>query len=331
MMHAADHGAQGHPHGTAMDAPAIDHAAMGHAGHDMHAADTSPPQSPAAMDHAAMDHSDMQHAGMGEAAMDHAAHAHAGAHGNVSTAAEAPSSAQASPASPLPPPTAADIAAAFPPLQPHAMHAPAINHYVLLDRLEHHDDRDGSGQAWEARAWIGGDIDRLWLRSEGEHQAGSDTAGFVEAFYGHAISPWWDLLIGGRQDVGDAARGRAALGIQGLAPYKFETEATLYLGRGGATALRLEGEYDLLLTNRLILQPRVEADIAVTNDRRRGIDSGLEQVEFGLRLRYEINRRFAPYVGWVHQRAYGDSARRAAAQGDGQRDQQWLVGLRLWF
>lgn len=277
-----------------------------------------------------MDHASMQH-GQQHGAMDHSDMGHA-PHAEAVTQTPASRGTGALPHTPIPEPTAEEIAAAFAPLQNHAMHAPGINHYVLLDRLEAFDTTRGSGQDWEARAWIGGDIDRLWLRSEGERQDGRTQAASVEAFYGHAISPWWDLLVGARQDIGAGEqRSWAAFGVQGLAPYKFETEATLYVGSGSRAALRLEGEYEVLLTNRLILQPRVEADIALTDDERRGVGSGLEQVEVGLRLRYEITRRFAPYIGWVHRRSFGDTARRAAIDDEPARDSRFVAGLRIWF
>ncbi|WP_456362892.1 copper resistance protein B [Xanthomonas arboricola] len=299
--------------------PQLDHARQSQADSDH-----------AATKHASMDHASMQH-GQQHGAMDHSDMEHA-PHAEAVTQTPASPGTGALPRTPIPEPTAEEIAAAFTPLQHHAMHAPGINHYVLLDRLEAFDTTRGSGQDWEARAWIGGDIDRLWLRSEGERQDGRTQAASVEAFYGHAISPWWDLLVGARQDIGAGEhRNWAAFGVQGLAPYKFETEATLYVGSGSRAALRLEGEYEVLLTNRLILQPRVEADIALTDDDRRGVGSGLEQVEVGLRLRYEITRRFAPYVGWVHSRSFGDTARRAAIDDEPARDSRFVAGLRIWF
>ncbi|WP_425523964.1 copper resistance protein B [Xanthomonas arboricola] len=317
-------------------------ASMHHAGmhHAAHQASANPQldnaqQSQAdsdhdAMEHASMDHASMQH-GQQHGAMDHSDMEHA-PHAEAVTQTPASPPTGALPRTPIPEPTAEEIAAAFAPLQHHAMHAPGINHYVLLDRLEAFDTTRGSGQDWEARAWIGGDIDRLWLRSEGERQDGRTQAASVEAFYGHAISPWWDLLVGARQDIGAGEqRSWAAFGVQGLAPYKFETEATLYVGSGSRAALRLEGEYEVLLTNRLILQPRVEADIALTDDDRRGVGSGLEQVEVGLRLRYEITRRFAPYIGWVHSRSFGDTARRAVIDDEPARDSRFVAGLRIWF
>nr|WP_155758545.1 copper resistance protein B [Xanthomonas arboricola] len=322
---------------TSMHHVGMQHADVQHATHQTsanpqldHTRQSQADSDHAAMEHASMDHASMQH-GQQHGAMDHSDMEHA-PHAGAVTQTPASPTAGALPHTPIPDPTAEEIAAAFAPLQHHAMHAPGINHYVLLDRLEAFDTTRGSGQDWEARAWIGGDIDRLWLRSEGERQDGRTQAASVEAFYGHAISPWWDLLVGARQDIGAGAhRSWAAFGVQGLAPYKFETEATLYVGSGSRAALRLEGEYEVLLTNRLILQPRVEADIALTDDDRRGVGSGLEQVEVGLRLRYEITRRFAPYIGWVHSRSFGDTARRAAIDDEPARDSRFVAGLRIWF
>ncbi|WAW87761.1 copper resistance protein B [Xanthomonas citri pv. malvacearum] len=291
-----------------------------------------------AMDHESMKQGSMDDAAMHHQAMDHASMDHSKMHHTQPThAAQAPASLTETrtnplPRAPIPPTTADDIAAAFAPLRTHTMHSAGINHYVLLDRLEASNTNRGSGQAWESRAWIGGDVDRLWLRSEGERHDGRTESASLEAFYGHAISPWWDVLVGARQDIGAGEhRSWAAFGVQGLAPYKFETEATLYVGTGSRAALRLEGEYEVLLTNRLILQPRVEADIALTDDNRRGIGSGLEQVELGLRLRYAITRRFAPYIGWVHSRSFGDSAQRAAMDDIPARDSRFVAGVRVWF
>ncbi|MEA9770370.1 copper resistance protein B [Xanthomonas campestris pv. raphani] len=338
------HGAGGvQPHATpATQTQTMDNAGrQHHAMHDMphadpadsafptqehaHSADGTPPHATPAtqtMDHAGMQHHDMHdmlHA-------DPASTAQQAAHQHTAPAVTT------SPREPIPAPTADDIAAAFAPLRSHAMHGAGINHYVLLDRLEASDNHTGSGQDWEARAWLGGDIDRLWLRSEGERRRGQTHDASLEAFYGHAISPWWDVLLGARQDLAPGQRQSwAAIGVQGLAPYKFETEATLYLGSGGRAAFRLEAEYDVLLTNRLILQPRVEADVALTDDDRRGIGSGLEEVEAGLRLRYEITRKFAPYIGWVHSRRFGDSAQRADEDDTPARESRFVAGVRVWF
>ncbi|CAD0306519.1 copper resistance protein B [Xanthomonas hortorum pv. taraxaci] len=324
------------------------HAGMQHADvkHAAHQASTNPQPGHSQQPQADMDHASVGHASVGHASMQHAPMQHGPAqhgpmdhtnmqhaqHTEAATQTPASPTTSALPREPIPEPTYEEIAAAFAPLQHHAMHTAGINHYVLLDRLEASNTNRGSGQDWEARAWIGGDIDRLWLRSEGERHEGRTQDASLEAFYGHAISPWWDVLVGARQDIGaDAHRSWAAFGVQGLAPYKFETEATLYIGSGGRAALRLEGEYEVLLTNRLILQPRVEVSIALTDDDRRNIDNGVEQAEFSLRLRYEITRRFAPYIGWVHSRSFGDTARRTAIEDEPARDSRFVAGVRIWF
>ncbi|GGD53027.1 hypothetical protein GCM10007235_26550 [Pseudoxanthomonas indica] len=211
-------------------------------------------------------------------------------------------------------------------------HAPSINSFVLIDRLEGW-RRDGQeGQAWEAQAWVGSDLNRLWLRTEGERTAGHTEAAQMELLYGRSVSPWWDVVAGIRHDTRpEQARSWAALGVQGLAPYKFEMAATAYLAEDGQVAATVEAEYELLLTNRLILQPRVEARLNACERVEFGEGSGLTSVEAGLRLRYEVTRRFAPYVGISHGRRFGDSARWAEAAGEHARDTHFLVGLRLWF
>jgi copper resistance protein B len=254
---------------------------------------------------------------------------------SAATCSVASAPASALPREPIPALTEADRAAAFPVLRTHAMpHAPSRTGYLLFDRLEGWDNHHGGGQAWEASAWYGGDIDRLWLRSEGARSGGRTEAADLEALYGHAVSPWWDLLVGVKQDLapGDA-RTSAAFGVQGMAPYKFEVAATLYVGEGGSASARLQGEYDVLLSNRWILQPRLEADVAFADDRARGIGSGLSTLEAGLRLRlrYEISRRFAPYLGVVHERAFGATADYRRDAGEAARETRVVAGVRVWF
>lgn len=327
-MQHSDDAAAVHAHAAA---PATDAASAVELAHQaqthVHGAGGAQPHATPATQTQTMDNAGRQHHAMHDMPhADPASTAQQAAHQHTAPAATT------SPREPIPAPTADDIAAAFAPLRSHAMHGAGINHYVLLDRLEASDNHTGSGQDWEARAWLGGDIDRLWLRSEGERRRGQTHDASLEAFYGHAISPWWDVLLGARQDLAPGQRQSwAAIGVQGLAPYKFETEATLYLGSGGRAAFRLEAEYDVLLTNRLILQPRIEADVALTDDDRRGIGSGLEEVEAGLRLRYEITRKFAPYIGWVHSRRFGDSAPRGDGDDTPARESRFVAGVRVWF
>jgi len=212
------------------------------------------------------------------------------------------------------------------------MHDEAILGMLMLDRLEFWDGREAQGQAWEGSAWYGGDTDRLYLASEGERADGHVEDADLEVMWNHATTPFWDTQLGLRQDFGDGPdRTWSAFGVQGLAPYWFEIRATAYLGEDWRTAARFSAEYELRLTQRLILQPEVELDAYGKSDRERGIGSGLSSGELGLRLRYEIRRTFAPYVGVVWERAFGQTADYAREAGHSPYDQRWVAGLRIWF
>lgn len=299
--------------------------AQSHDDHDPHRHET-PPKAPASTatqrtgaDHSTMDHSDMDHSAMNHSKMDHAAMGHA-------------RSDASQPKTPIPPITDADRAAANRPLH-HAMsHGSGIHQFYRFDRLEAWDADHGTGLHWEAEAWIGTDTDRLWLRSEGERESGRTHGADLELLYGRSVSAWWDVVAGVRHDFkpGDS-RTFAAVGVMGLAPQKFEVEATLYAGEGGQTAFVLEAERELLLTNRLILQPVVEAEFHGRTERARGIGSGLGGIEAGLRLRYEVTRRFAPYVGIAHERAFGTTADLRREAGEGVDETRVVVGVRVWF
>ncbi len=236
------------------------------------------------------------------------------------------------PRTPIPPLTDADRAAAVPPPGDHPVHDNTLQSYVLFDRLEGWAADSGTGLAWEGQAWFGTDLNRMWLRSEGERVDGRLESADLEVLYGHSFSPWWDVVTGVRHDFQPGgSQDFAAIGLMGLAPYKFEIAATAYVGQGGQTAARLEAEYETLFTNRLILQERVEANFHGKDDPNRGIGSGLSTFEAGLRLRYEFTRRFAPYIGIVHERAFGDTADLRRAELDSIKDTRIVAGLRLWF
>ena len=232
---------------------------------------------------------------------------------------------------PIPALTDADRAAVYNAPGGHQVHDSGVNSMLLINQLEWQGG-DGNAQSWDIKGWVGGDIDRLWLRSEGERSAGRTESAEAQALWGHAISPWWDVVGGVRQDFkpGDSQTW-AALGVQGMALYNFEAEATLFVGESGNTAARLEGDYDILLTNRLILQPTAELNFYAQNDPQRGMGSGLSESELGLRLRYEIRREFAPYVGVSWNRAYGQTAQYARDEDEDINQLRWVVGLRLWF
>lgn len=236
---------------------------------------------------------------------------------------------------PFPAPTAAERAAAFPPgLEGMDMRAHMDDNPLVAvfrgDRLEY-GKHDTVG--WDLRAGIGRNFDKLWLRSEGERRGGGLEHASTELFWSHATGPWWDRTIGLRHDSNPAGRDRdwAAIGVQGLAPYKFEVEATGYVGASGRLAARLEGEYEVLLTNRLILQPKLEANFYSRDDGENHIGKGLSDASFGLRLRYEFSRRFAPYVGHVWTRRFGGTADAVEASGGDAGEHGWVAGLRFWF
>ncbi|WP_047336726.1 copper resistance protein B [Pseudomonas protegens] len=212
------------------------------------------------------------------------------------------------------------------------IHGPSLNTFLLVDQLEWQDADPGGSVAWEVEGWVGGDRDRLWLRSEGERTRGVTEHAELQALWGHALGPWWDLVGGLRQDFKPGTpQTWAALGLQGMALYNFESQVTAYLGEGGQAALRLKGDYDLLLTQRLILQPSAEVNLYTRNDRQRGLGAGLADSEIGLRLRYEIRREFAPYIGVTWNRSYGRSADYARNEGELDNDPRLVLGLRLWF
>lgn len=236
------------------------------------------------------------------------------------------------PVTPIPPITEADRAAAFPDVAGHAVHDDAVNYLVLFNQLEWQNADESNALSWDAKAWIGGDLNRLWLRAEGEREGGRTGESEAHVLYGRSVARWWDVVAGIRQDFRPGpSQSWAAIGVQGLAPYKFEVEATAYLGESGQTAARLEAEYELLLTNRLILQPLVELNFHGEDDPRRGVGSGLSTAEAGLRLRYEVRREFAPYVGITWSRAYGKTADFAELDGEDVDDTRLVAGLRIWF
>ena len=310
--HHSAHGA--HAPGAQGNACSPEHAAMGHC---------TPAGSTAASRH---DHPSA-----------HGAHAPA-AQGNACSPEHAARGHCASaspelPREPVPGVTPADRAAAFPVLA-HGDHAHGPAHYAMVkfDRFEAWDGRGTRGQAWEGSASVGGDIHRLWLRSSGERSAGTTTRASAELQVSRAAARWWDLVAGVRHDFRPAAsRTRAVIGVQGIAPYQFEVSALAYFGDGGGMTAKLEAEYDMRFSNRLVLQPLLELELHSQDDPARGTGSGLSKAEAGLRLRYEFSRRFAPYVGLVHERSFGATARSHEADGEAARDTRVVAGVRFWF
>jgi len=213
-----------------------------------------------------------------------------------------------------------------------SMHDNRLYTHLLFDELE---GRLGSTDSfrWDGEGWIGTDTNRLWIKSEGFATHGGVEDGVQELFYDRPISPFFDVQGGVRYDLDSLpGRGWAALGVQGLAPYLFELSATLYARDAGHLAARLQASYDELLTQRLILQPLVEINAYTRPDRVRDVGSGLSDIDAGLRLRYEINRKFAPYLGVTYQRSYGPRSRSAGVAPSGSVDTWRLaIGMRTWL
>lgn len=204
---------------------------------------------------------------------------------------------------------------------------------VMLNLAEYQFRQGRDGFEWSGQAWYGGDIDRVFLKSEGDATFGrSVERAEVQALYSHAIGPYFNLQGGVRYDFKpNPSRVYATVGMEGLAPGFFELEGALFLSNKGELLARAEGYYDQRITQRLILQPRAELNFAAQSSRATGIGSGLSDAEFGIRLRYDIRREFAPYVGVQYRRAFGDTAKFLRAGGEDTGGWELLTGVRTWF
>jgi copper resistance protein B len=202
---------------------------------------------------------------------------------------------------------------------------------VLLDKLEWRNGERENSRVWDLQAFYGTDYHKLWLKSEGTRVHGEES-GRVEALWDRVISSWWSVQTGVRYDFSEGpSRTWAAFGVQGLAPYFFELDAALYVAEHGRTALRVAAEYDALITQRLILQPSMQLAAYGKSDPENGIGSGVSDMEVGLRLRYEIRREIAPYVGVQWERLFGGSAELARSAGVDADELSVVVGVRAWF
>lgn len=329
----------------ATPASAQDHA--GHQGHeqhapagdqDVHAGHEMPPTEPA--DHSGhdmsqtaepVDHSTMDYSQLDYGEMDHSTMGHAPAEPNPPIVPPPPGAFSG-------PQYAADAA-----FDPAAMqrardtlrreHGGMAMGVVMIDRLEARFRNGRDGYSFEADAWFGGDIDRLWLKADGEGAfGGSIDSVELQALWSHAIGPWFNLQAGARQDLRSGPeRTHAVVAINGLAPYFFEVEGALFLSTKGELTAHAEAEYDQRLTQRLILQPAVGLKLSAQSILELGLGSGLTSAEAGLRLRYEIEREFAPYVGVQYEHSFGETARLRQAAGDDDRGWSFLLGVRAWF
>lgn len=204
---------------------------------------------------------------------------------------------------------------------------------VLLDRFEAASARPGRSNSWEGQAWFGNSYNKLVIKSEGEVSKGKLHEARNELLWSRSFATYFDTQLGVRNDSGDgrSARNWLAFGVQGLAPYWFEVEATGYVSSSGRVAARFAAEYELLLTQRLILQPRVEANLYSKDDRSIGTGSGLANATTGLRLRYEFSRQFAPYIGIERFSTFGRTADLVRASAGRVNETRVVAGVRMWF
>ena len=206
--------------------------------------------------------------------------------------------------------------------------------HVLLDQFEDRTTGSNNELRWDGEAWIGTDMNRLWLKSEGFSTNSAVSDGDHEALYDRPIPHmrYFDAQAGVRADLDSGPhRAWAALGIEGLAPDFFRFAPTLYIRDGGRVAARVSGSYDLFLSQRWVLQPEAEVNFYSEDDQARNVGSGLSDLDTGVRLRYEISRKVAPYVGFAYNRKYGNSARYARKAGETASDPRFVFGLRLWY
>lgn len=213
----------------------------------------------------------------------------------------------------------------------HENHDPLLTH-IMIDELELRSADGANPLALEAQGWIGRDREKFWIKTEIERRNSTTEEAEVQALYSRAIAPFWDIQTGIRHQAKPVpTRNWAVIGLQGLAPYSFELDTALFIGDSGATAARLKAEYELLFTQRLILSPNIEINFYGQNNPETGNGSGLANTQTGLRLRYEIRREFAPYIGVNWNRKFGKTADFAKTMGEDISENQWVVGMRTWF
>jgi copper resistance protein B len=222
-----------------------------------------------------------------------------------------------------------------PGLEPGAMQPvmdQGIYTHAIFNQLEGRWNGSNTEFRWQGQGWVGTDYDKLWIKSEGTLSKGMVDDGQDQFLYSRAITTYFDLQGGLRSDIDSRPiRNWAAFGIQGLAPYFFDLEVTGFVSGEGHLAAKLEASYDVLLTQRLILQPQLELNLYSKADPVRLVGAGFSDIDTGLRLRYEFSRKFAPYIGVVYQGKFGQTANFARQAGDSTGDFRFVFGIRTWF
>ena len=211
-------------------------------------------------------------------------------------------------------------------------HGSTVTTWFQADRLEYQARQGHDGLLWDVQGNYGTPTSKLWLKSEGEAALGEEVEDAeVQALWSKAVAPFWDLQLGVRQDLAGPTDTHAVIGIQGLAPYLFEVDAALFLSQRGDLTARIEAEVDQRITQKVILQPRVEVSLAAQDNSARKQGAGIDKIEAGLRLRYEIVPEFAPYIGIEQGWKLGDSARFARLAGEDPSVTSVVMGIRFWF
>ena len=204
---------------------------------------------------------------------------------------------------------------------------------VMIDQLEVRSTSGKNPLVVEADAWIGKDLNKAWFKFDGERVGSSWEVAQFQALYSRAVDVYWDLQLGVRHDFSPAKETRdwAVVGFRGLAPYFFDVDTALYIGGNGNASIGFQAEYEALLTQRLILTPEIQVNLFARSDKAIDQGAGLSDSELGLRLRYEIRREFAPYIGINWEKRYGQTADLVKAAGGKTDDVQFVIGLRAWF
>jgi copper resistance protein B len=203
---------------------------------------------------------------------------------------------------------------------------------LTVDQLEIRSDNENSLFVWDAEGWVGKDLNKFWIKTDGEYNNDQIEETEIQALYSRAVAPFWDLQLGWRRNIRPSPdRDWLAIGVKGLAPYFFDIDTALFVGDNGRTAARLQVEYEMMITQRLILTPEIELNLYGKDDPDVDVGSGLSDIEVGLRLRYEVRREFAPYVGlnWTH--LYGKTADFARSEREDIDEFQFVFGIRAWF
>jgi len=289
---------------------------------------------PAQMDHGAMNHAGMDLGEEQTVPMDHSQMDH----GTMDQRAEQPDPAPMStPNDETGPPNAADRIWGADAMRAsrqavYQEHGDMQLFWFQGDRLEYRAREGDDGYLWDVQGYYGGDLNKFWFKSEGEGSFGERIEqAEVQALYSRAIAPFFDLQAGVRQDLTGPDRTHAVIGVQGVMPYMFEVDAAAFVSNKGDLTARIEAEYDQRLTQRLILQPRAEVNLSAQDIPELGIGSGIDNLKLGLRLRYEIVREFAPYIGVEQEWKLGGSRNFARLAGEDPSVTNYVIGVRFWF